>query len=98
MPREVRTTAFKHRAGQFLDKQRHPASALNHGLNRFTRKRITRRHLRNHLAHVAHAQPVEVDLRMMSLQGPLRMKLGTRRAEQQQGRRRPLLGQQLDHL
>jgi len=96
--RELPTTAFEHRARQLLNKQGHPAGALNHSLNRFTRKRITRGHLDYHVVHVACAQPVKRNLRMMSTQRPLRMKLGARRARQQQVRCRSLLGQQLNYF
>ena len=61
-------------------------------------ERLRRRDLRHHRAHVARAQPVERDLRVMRAHRPRRAELGPRRVQQQQPRGRALLDQQLDQL
>jgi hypothetical protein len=54
------TAALQHRASQLLDEERYPASAFDHRLDTLARKRVARRHQRNHLPHVARAQPLRV--------------------------------------
>src|SRR5215471_15357658 len=95
---KLRAATLKHRAGQLLDKQWHPTGALNHGVNRFARQRISRRYLGYHIAHIACTEAIERNLRMMGPQRPWRVKLGARRAQQQQVRRWPLLDEQLNYF
>ena len=65
--RELPTTAFEHRARQLLNKQGHPAGALNHSLNGLTSECITCGDLGYHLAYIAGTQPVERNLCVVGL-------------------------------
>ena len=93
-----RVAALEHRPRQFLDEQRHAAGALDHRRDGFLRQCRAGGHLGHHRAHVARVQAVERDLRMMRPRRPWGAKLGARRVEEQQRRRRALLDQQLDQL
>jgi hypothetical protein len=93
---EFRIATLEHYSCQFFHKKGHPAGALEYGRDSFLRQSLFRRYFSHHRAHVARTQPVKGDLGMMRPRRPLSVKLGARREQQQQPRRRPLLYQKLE--
>ena len=77
---ELSITAFEYRSSQLLDEQGHPTRALDHHRYSVFRERLLRGHLSHHSPHVAGAQAVERDLRVMRPWRPWHSELRTEKS------------------